>query len=99
MITVVPLDAFESLLRMEKLDPGHSISFYRISLLVTAFIFLILSLIAEELIVDTVWFKKFSSKITRKKKPKNKYKIIQNSLKNDKEWPLINKSTFSNNLS
>jgi hypothetical protein len=50
----------------------------------------------KEKIVSRQWFKNLGSKILRKKEPKNRYKIIKNKVLNDKDWPYMGTSTFTN---
>ena len=41
----------------------------------------------KEHIVEADWFKRFGKKLSRKKQPKNKYKLILREIEKDSQWP------------
>ncbi len=79
---------------MRPLDESNSVSVFKVGIVIFAFTFFIISYMTEEFIVDRSWFKTFGKTIVRKKVPKNRYKIIQQEVKRDAQWPYIGRVTF-----
>jgi hypothetical protein len=79
---------------MRALDESNNLSVFKIGIVIFAFAFFIISYLIEEFIVDRSWFKTLGKTIVRKKAPKNRYKIIQQEVKRDSQWPYIGRVTF-----
>lgn len=79
---------------MRELDSSNDISSFRIGIVLFALMFLMVSSMTEEFIVDRSWFKTFGKTIVRKKVPKNKYKLIQQEIKKNVQWPYIGRVTL-----
>ncbi|XP_064642626.1 polyamine-transporting ATPase 13A3-like isoform X2 [Lineus longissimus] len=54
----------------------------------------LMSFFLEEVIIPSSAFRAFSHCISRKRQPKNKYKLIERELNGDSEWPPVGQITF-----
>lgn len=55
--------------------------------------------VLQSVFIPSTWFSRFINKIRRKKLAKNKYKIIEQKLSEDSDWPPLGGITMATEVS
>lgn len=90
-LLLYPWHWLAKVLQVKNVPEGSFI--FRLILFALVIMHFIAATLMEEVVVPSKFVKEVSNAIRRKKGPKNKYKIIENALLDDKDWPPVGSDT------